>query len=102
MSAHMMECAHFPRGGGGLFGGFEMIFARQANRATITIMQIDPSIQAKADNYKMLTNLVVPRPIAWVTSVSQAGVITLAQFSFFNGVGSNPLYVIISVGFRED
>jgi flavin reductase (DIM6/NTAB) family NADH-FMN oxidoreductase RutF len=65
-------------------------------------MQIDPSIQTKADNYKMLTNLVVPRPIAWVTSLSQTAVINLAPFSFFNGVGSNPLYVIISVGLRDD
>jgi len=31
-------------------------------------MQIDPSLHSVADNYKLLTNLVVPRPIAWVTS----------------------------------
>jgi hypothetical protein len=29
-------------------------------------MQIDPSLQTNEDNYKILTNLVVPRPIAWV------------------------------------
>lgn len=33
-------------------------------------MQIDPSLHSVADNYKLLTNLVVPRPIAWVTSVN--------------------------------
>jgi flavin reductase (DIM6/NTAB) family NADH-FMN oxidoreductase RutF len=47
-------------------------------------MQIDPSQQSAADNYKLLTNLVVPRPIAWVTSVNAGGVINLAPFSFFD------------------
>ncbi len=64
-------------------------------------MQIDPSQQTTADNYKVLTNLVVPRPIAWVTSLSHAGAINLAPFSFFNAVGSDPLYLVISVGRRE-
>jgi flavin reductase (DIM6/NTAB) family NADH-FMN oxidoreductase RutF len=61
-------------------------------------MQIDPSQQSAPDNYKLLTNLVVPRPIAWVTSVNAGGVINLAPFSFFNAVSGNPLYLIISIG----
>jgi flavin reductase (DIM6/NTAB) family NADH-FMN oxidoreductase RutF len=64
-------------------------------------MQIDPSLHTKADNYKLLTNLVVPRPIAWVTSQNEKGVINLAPFSFFNAVGSDPLYVIISIGHND-
>lgn len=64
-------------------------------------MQIDPSLHSKADNYKLLTNLVVPRPIAWVTSQSESGIINLAPFSFFNAVGSDPLYVIISIGHND-
>jgi flavin reductase (DIM6/NTAB) family NADH-FMN oxidoreductase RutF len=59
-------------------------------------MQIDPSLHSVADNYKLLTNLVVPRPIAWVTSQDPGGVVNLAPFSFFNAVGANPLYLIIS------
>lgn len=65
-------------------------------------MQIDPALHTHADNYKILTNVVVPRPIAWITSLSQTGVINLAPFSFFNAVGSDPLYVIVSVGLRDD
>jgi flavin reductase (DIM6/NTAB) family NADH-FMN oxidoreductase RutF len=65
-------------------------------------MQIDPSLQANADNYKLLTNLVVPRPIAWVTTQSPGGIINLAPFSFFNAVCADPLYVIISIGLRDD
>jgi flavin reductase (DIM6/NTAB) family NADH-FMN oxidoreductase RutF len=61
-------------------------------------MQIDPSQNAVADNYKLLTNLVVPRPIAWVTTENANGLVNLAPFSFFNAVGADPLYIIISVG----
>jgi len=64
-------------------------------------MQIDPSRHTKADNYKVLTNLVVPRPIAWITSLSPRGVVNLAPFSFFNAVGSDPLYIVVSIGLRD-
>jgi flavin reductase (DIM6/NTAB) family NADH-FMN oxidoreductase RutF len=65
-------------------------------------MQIDPSQHSVIDNYKLLTNIVVPRPIAWITTQSQTGVINLAPFSFFNAIGADPLYVIFSVGTRDD
>jgi flavin reductase (DIM6/NTAB) family NADH-FMN oxidoreductase RutF len=65
-------------------------------------MQIDPALHTKADNYKVLTNLVVPRPIAWVTSQGQAGIINLAPYSFFNALGADPVYLVISVGKRDD
>ena len=65
-------------------------------------MQIDPTANTAIDNYKLLTNLVVPRPIAWVTSQSAQGVVNLAPFSFFNAIGSNPLYLMISVGRNDD
>jgi len=45
-------------------------------------MQIDPSRYSASENYRLLTNLVVPRPIAWVTSLNANGVINLAPFSF--------------------
>lgn len=61
-------------------------------------MQIDPALHSTADNYKVLTNLVVPRPIAWVTTLGQSGVVNLAPFSFFNAVGGDPLYLVISIG----
>jgi flavin reductase (DIM6/NTAB) family NADH-FMN oxidoreductase RutF len=46
--------------------------------------------------------LVVPRPVAWITSISQAGVLNLAPFSFFNAVSGHPPYVVVSVGLRGD
>jgi len=65
-------------------------------------MQIDPALHSHADNHKILTNVVVPRPIAWVTSCDESGVVNLAPFSFFNAVGSDPIYVIVSIGLRDD
>lgn len=64
-------------------------------------MQIDPTLHSPADNYKLLTNLVVPRPIAWVTSLGPTGVVNLAPFSFFNAVSGNPMYVVVGIG-RND
>jgi len=64
-------------------------------------MQIDPALQSHATNYKLLTNLVVPRPIAWITSQGPEGVVNLAPFSFFNAVGANPVYLIVSVGLND-
>ncbi len=64
-------------------------------------MLIDPSMQSYATNYKLLTSLVIPRPIAWITSRSPRGVINLAPFSFFNAIGADPVYLIVSIG-RND
>lgn len=65
-------------------------------------MHIDPKSNTSQDNYKLLTNLVVPRPIAWVSSQNTQGIINLAPFSFFNAIGSDPLYLIISIGNKDD
>jgi len=65
-------------------------------------MKIDPGQHRESENYKLLTNLVIPRPIAWVTSINESGLINLAPFSFFNAISSDPLLIIISVGTRDD
>jgi len=48
--------------------------------------------------YRLLTNLIVPRPIAWVCSRDAAGGLNLAPFSFFNVMGSDPPIVVLGVG----
>lgn len=47
--------------------------------------------------YRLLTGLVVPRPIAWVSTVSTDGVPNLAPFSFFTIVGASPPLLGVSV-----
>jgi flavin reductase (DIM6/NTAB) family NADH-FMN oxidoreductase RutF len=78
-----------------------MLQARVRVRTKV-IMQIDPSLQSMADNYKVLTNIVVPRPIAWITTLNGEGVVNLAPFSFFNAVCADPLYVAVSIGRRDN
>lgn len=52
--------------------------------------------------YSLLTNIVVPRPIALVSTVSESGVRNLAPFSYFNLGGSQPPSVVISIGTLPD
>ncbi len=54
------------------------------------------------DPYEVLTKLVVPRPIAWVSSLSAEGITNLAPFSFYNAVCDEPPVVLISISRRED
>ncbi len=51
--------------------------------------------------YRLLIGSVVPRPIAWVSTMSAAGVPNLAPFSFFTMVSHYPPMASISVGERE-
>ena len=53
-------------------------------------MNFDPDAMKVREIYQLLVQLVVPRPIAWVSSISDAGVTNLAPYSFFNAVGANP------------
>jgi len=56
----------------------------------------------RRDNFKTLLSSVMPRPIAFVSTISADGVPNLAPFSFFNGVGSNPPAVIFSPCTKAD
>lgn len=53
-------------------------------------------------NFKTLLSCVLPRPIAFVSTLSKGGVANLAPFSFFNAVGSNPPAVIFSPATKAD
>ena len=65
-------------------------------------MEIDVSTLAPGAAYRWMIACVVPRPIAWVSTLSVAGVPNLAPFSFFGGVTSDPPIVMVSVGRRRD
>lgn len=46
--------------------------------------------------------LIVPRPIGWISTVSRAGVVNLAPYSFFNGVAADPTVVMFSSAGKKD
>lgn len=50
------------------------------------------------DRYAWMISSVIPRPIAWVSTISADGVPNLAPFSYFNGVCSDPPTVTIAIG----
>jgi flavin reductase (DIM6/NTAB) family NADH-FMN oxidoreductase RutF len=54
------------------------------------------------DVYRMLVDVVTPRPIAWVTTVDVQGGVNLAPFSFYNAFGANPPVVVFSPTSRRD
>jgi flavin reductase (DIM6/NTAB) family NADH-FMN oxidoreductase RutF len=65
-------------------------------------MEIDPATLAIADRYKLLIGGIVPRPIALVSTVDLQGQSNLAPFSFFAGVGSNPMTLLFCPANRND
>lgn len=54
-------------------------------------MNLDPLTLDLRERYKLLISTILPRPIAWVSTVSPDGVPNLAPFSFFTGIAANPL-----------
>jgi len=65
-------------------------------------MEIDPAQLEISDRYKLLIGSIVPRPIAFVSTLSASGHANLAPFSFFNGVGSNPMLIAFSCANKPD
>lgn len=70
------------------------------------VISIDPSSQSERENYKLMIGSIIPRPIAFVTSLSEEGVLNAAPYSYFTIVTANPPMVAISVqrkhGVRKD
>ena len=65
-------------------------------------MQIDPLTLDASQRYKLLIGAIVPRPVALVSTLSSAGVRNLAPFSFFAGVGSNPMMLLFCPANKPD
>lgn len=66
-------------------------------------MEIDPEAIRQPERYKLLIGCIVPRPIAFVSTISPDGkYANLAPFSFFNGVGSNPMTLLFCPANKPD
>lgn len=61
------------------------------------MISIDPLEQSERDNYKLLIGSIIPRPVAFVTTLSNKGVLNAAPFSYFNVVTADPPLISISV-----
>ena len=62
-----------------------------------TYSSFDIGSMSTSNSYKLLASLVMPRPIAWITTIDADGVANAAPFSFFNLVSANP--PLAAIGF---
>lgn len=67
-----------------------------------SILTVDPAEHSARDVYKLMAGLIVPRPIALVSTVDTDGNANLAPFSFFCGVGSAPPTVLFCPALRAE
>jgi flavin reductase (DIM6/NTAB) family NADH-FMN oxidoreductase RutF len=72
-------------------------------------MHLDPRSLSSEHRYKLLIGAIVPRPIAFVSTIAPAGAglagtsaFNLAPFSFFAGVGSNPMTLLFCPANKQD
>ena len=68
-------------------------------------MLIDFQKKSPTQRYHLMTNVIVPRPIAWVATegkIEGENVTNIAPFSYFTAISSEPAAVLISIGHRPD
>jgi flavin reductase (DIM6/NTAB) family NADH-FMN oxidoreductase RutF len=63
---------------------------------------LDPAQIAPSDIYKLMIGMIVPRPIAFVSTVDTAGIRNLAPFSYFTACSSNPPVVCFCASVRAE
>ena len=63
-------------------------------------MIVDPKTARQQDLYKLMIGSIVPRPIAFVSTISPEGIPNLAPFSFFTGISSKPPLICFCPGPR--
>ncbi len=68
----------------------------------VALDQLDPADMATRDVYRLMTDLVAPRPIAWVSTLSGDGQRNLAPFSYYQAVCSKPATVVLGISWQRD
>lgn len=59
-------------------------------------MEFNPDELDQKAIYKLISGAVIPRPIGWISTISENGIHNLAPFSFFNVVGDDPPHVMFA------
>ena len=65
-------------------------------------MDVDFARLTEHQRYKLMASLIVPRPIALVTTLSETGVVNAAPFSMFNMLGEDPPILMLSINRLQD
>ncbi len=64
---------------------------------SVDLDALDPALR-----YKLLTATVIPRPVAWVTTLGEDGQVNAAPYSFFNVFGQDPALIVLGLERRKD
>jgi len=64
-------------------------------------MLVNYSDTQTIENYQLMSQSIIPRPIAWIVTENE-GIINIAPFSYFMGLSSNPATMIISIGHKKN
>lgn len=65
-------------------------------------MFLDAGTLSPEATYRLMSGIVVPRPIAWISSLAASGVVNLAPFSCFTFVSNSPPLLSVNVGRKGD
>jgi flavin reductase (DIM6/NTAB) family NADH-FMN oxidoreductase RutF len=65
-------------------------------------LEVGPADYSTRDFYQLMTALVIPRPIGWISTISAKGVRNVAPYSYFNLMGSDPFYVAFGSTSEKD
>jgi flavin reductase (DIM6/NTAB) family NADH-FMN oxidoreductase RutF len=63
---------------------------------------IHPDDLSNRDRYKLLIGSILPRPVAWVSTMDQEGRLNLAPFSYFTAVCPSPMTLLFCPGVHPD
>jgi flavin reductase (DIM6/NTAB) family NADH-FMN oxidoreductase RutF len=74
----------------------------QSPPPTVEHVRLDADTLSTGDTYRLMTDLVAPRPIAWVSTLDLDGRANLAPFSYFQAVCSRPPTLMLSISSRPD
>src|SRR5205085_6023330 len=75
---------------------------RRSNSGERLGMDLELAGLSVHERYKLLIGLVIPRPIAWISTRSENGVANCAPFSFFNVFSEDPPLCVIGINPRSD
>jgi flavin reductase (DIM6/NTAB) family NADH-FMN oxidoreductase RutF len=65
-------------------------------------MEVNPTTMDWSGLYRLLSGTIIPRPIAWITTLGPDGTVNLAPYSFFQGINVDPPVVVFAPGQPTD
>ncbi len=65
-------------------------------------MLIDYATQSLGQRYALMSQTIIPRPVAWIATESSNGIVNVAPFSYFTGLSSEPPTVVVAIGHKAD